>query len=59
MLLPLKHITRAKFRRTFDSVFATYQTMQNSIIKERLKFIKPDICIKPEIYDVRVLDFVA
>ena len=43
---------------TFDSVFTTYQTMQNSIIKERLKFIKPDICIKPEIYDVRVLDFV-
>ncbi len=43
---------------TFDSVFTTYQTMQNSIIKERLKYIKPDICIKPEIYDVRVLDFI-
>ena len=43
---------------TFDSVFTTYQTMQNSIIKERLKFLKPDIYIKPEIYDVRVFDFV-
>ena len=32
--------------------------MQNSIIKERLKFLKPDIYIKPEIYDVRVFDFV-
>lgn len=42
---------------TFDSVFTTYQTMQNSIIKERLKFLKPDIYIKPEIYDVRVFDF--
>lgn len=43
---------------TFDSVFTTYQTMQNSIIRERLKFLKPDIYIKPEIYDVRVFDFV-
>lgn len=43
---------------TFDSVFTTYQTMQNSIIKERLKYLKPDIYIKPEIYDVRVFDFV-
>lgn len=42
---------------TFESVFTTYQTMQNSIIKERLKFLKPDIYIKPEIYDVRVFDF--
>jgi len=42
---------------TFDSVFTTYQTMQNSIIKERLKFLTPDIYIKPEIYDVRVFDF--
>jgi len=42
---------------TFDSVFTTYQTMQNSIIRERLKFLKPDIYIRPEIYDVRVFDF--
>ena len=31
--------------------------MQNSIIRERLKFLKPDIYIRPEIYDVRVFDF--
>lgn len=43
---------------TFDSVFTTYQTMQNSIIKERLKFQKPDIYIKPQIYDVKVFDFI-
>jgi len=42
---------------TFDSVFTTYQTMQNSIIKERLKFLRPDIYIRPEIFDVRVFDF--
>jgi len=42
---------------TFDSVFTTYQTMQNSIIRERLKFLQPDIYIRPEIYDVRVFDF--
>lgn len=42
---------------TFDSVFTTYQIMQNSIIQEKLKFIKPDIYIKPKIYDVRVFDF--
>jgi len=42
---------------TFDSVFTTYQTMQNSIIRERLKFLKPDIYIRHEIYDVRVFDF--
>ncbi len=31
--------------------------MQNSIIKERLKFLRPDIYVKPEIFDVRVFDF--
>lgn len=42
---------------TFDSVFTTYQIMQNSIIQEKLKFGKPDIYIKPKIFDVRVFDF--
>ena len=42
---------------TFDSVFTTYQIMQQSIIKEKLKFAKPDIYIKPKISDVRVFDF--
>jgi len=42
---------------TFDSVFTTYQIMQNSIIQEKLKFGKPDIYIKPKIYNVRVFDF--
>jgi len=42
---------------TFESVFTTYQIMQNSINQQKMKFIKPDIYIKPEIYDVRVFDF--
>lgn len=43
--------------QTFDSIFTTYQTMQNSINQQKMKFIKPDIYIKPEILDVRVFDF--
>ncbi len=42
---------------TFESVFTTYQIMQNSISLQKLKFIHPDIYIRPEIKDVRVFDF--
>lgn len=42
---------------TFESVFTTYQIMQNSINQQKMKFIRPDIYIRPEIYDVRVFDF--
>ncbi|MBE0571010.1 MAG: patatin-like phospholipase family protein [Ignavibacteriaceae bacterium] len=54
----VKSQSEADIPPTFDSVFTTYQTMQNSIIKERLKFLRPDIYIRPEIYDVRVFDFI-
>jgi NTE family protein len=42
---------------TLDSVFSTFQIMQISIIREKLKHIKPDIYIKPEIKDIRLFDF--
>lgn len=42
---------------TFESVFTTYQIMQNSISQQKIKFINPDIYIRPEIYDIRVFDF--
>ncbi|MFZ0455375.1 MAG: patatin-like phospholipase family protein [Ignavibacteriaceae bacterium] len=42
---------------TFESIFTAYQMMQNSLNQQKLKFIKPDIYIRPEIYDVRVFDF--
>ena len=42
---------------TFESIFTAYQMMQNSLNQQKLKFLKPDIYILPEIYDVRVFDF--
>ncbi len=42
---------------TLDSVFSTFQIMQISIIREKLKHIKPDIYIKPEIKEIRLFDF--
>jgi len=42
---------------TFESIFTTYQIMQNSISQQKLKFISPDIYVRPEIYDMRVFDF--
>ena len=46
-----------KYPPTFESIFTAYQMMQNSLNQQKLKFIKPDIYIRPEIYDVRVFDF--
>jgi len=49
--------TGKEYPPTFESVFTTYQIMQNSINQQKMKFIKPHIYIRPEIYDVRVFDF--
>ena len=40
-----------------EAVFNTYQIMQKSIIREKLKTMTPDIYIEPNIVDVRVLAF--
>lgn len=50
--------TESEYPPTFESVFTAYQIMQNSIGQQKIKFIKPDIYIRPDIYDVRVFDFV-
>ncbi len=42
---------------TFESVFSTYQIMQHSISQQKIKFLEPDIYVRPEILDVRVFDF--
>lgn len=42
---------------TLDSVFSTFQIMQISLIQEKLKYLKPDIYIKPQIKDIRLFDF--
>lgn len=40
-----------------DAIFNTFQIMQKSIIREKLKAASPDIYIEPEITDIRVLEF--
>jgi NTE family protein len=40
-----------------EAVFNTYQIMEKTIIREKLKHRRPDIYIEPQIEDVRVLDF--
>jgi NTE family protein len=41
----------------YDSIMSAYQIMQNTIIAERLKFIKPDLYIKPRLANFGLLDF--
>ena len=41
----------------FDSVFNTFQIMQQSIVREKLVHKQPDIYIRPRISDVRALEF--
>jgi NTE family protein len=40
-----------------EAVFNTYQIMQKSIIREKLKIVAPDIYLEPNVVDVRVLEF--
>lgn len=49
--------TNSELPATLDSVFSTFQIMQISIIREKLKHIKPDIYIKPQIKGIRLFDF--
>lgn len=42
---------------SMDSLFNTFQIMQSSILTEKLKRMQPDIFVRPDIQDIRVLDF--
>ena len=42
---------------SMDSLFNTFQIMQSSILAEKLKRLQPDIFVRPDIQDVRVLEF--
>lgn len=42
---------------SLESIFNTFQIMQNSILSEKLKRLEPDIMVRPEIEGVRVLEF--
>ncbi len=41
----------------FDAVFNSIQIMQRSILEEKLKRTPPDILVRPDIVDVRIMDF--
>jgi NTE family protein len=41
----------------FETTFNTYQILQNSIIEEKLKNRPPHIYIRPELENIRVLEF--
>lgn len=42
---------------SLDSIFNTFQIMQSAIVGEKLKRQQPDFLVRPDIRDVRVLDF--
>jgi NTE family protein len=41
----------------FETVFNTYQILQDSIIKEKINYLPPHIYIRPDLENIRVLDF--
>lgn len=42
---------------SLESIFNTFQIMQNAILSEKLRRLQPDIMVRPEIEGVRVLEF--
>jgi len=40
-----------------DAIFNTFQIMEKSITRQKLRVVRPDIYIKPNISDVRILEF--
>lgn len=42
---------------TYEAIFNVFQIMQNSINEEKMKRRPPDIYVKPDIRDVRTLEF--
>jgi NTE family protein len=42
---------------SMDNIFNTFQIMQASILREKLKHGEPDFMVAPDIRDVRVMDF--
>jgi NTE family protein len=47
----------AEVPSSLDSIFNTFQIMQSAIVAEKLKRQQPDFLVRPDIRDVRVLDF--
>ncbi|WP_052507403.1 patatin-like phospholipase family protein [Desulfonatronovibrio magnus] len=40
-----------------DSLFNTFEIMQQAITAQKMKWLKPDLYIKPEVRDIRLLHF--
>lgn len=45
------------FPPSYEVLFSSFQIMQNSIVREKLKQSKPDILIKTEIKNIRIHEF--
>lgn len=52
-----KGINSKEIPNALDSLFAAFQIMQNSILKEKLKSSKPNIMLEIDIKDVRMFEF--
>ena len=40
-----------------DTIFATFEIMQESIMQQKLRIYSPDIYLRPEVVDVRLMQF--
>ena len=52
-----KGINSHQIPSALDSLFASFQIMQNSILSQKLKFSKPDLLIEVDIDNVRMFEF--
>jgi NTE family protein len=47
----------SRLPNVFDALFNSIQIMQRSILEEKLKRTPPDILVRPDVVDIRILDF--
>lgn len=40
-----------------ENIFSTFQIMQTSIVRSKMKTIKPDIFVQPQLQNIQLLDF--
>lgn len=49
--------SKPKAPNLFDNIMNSFDILQDSLIKYQMKINKPDIYVKPELLDVKILDF--
>nr|MDA3859747.1 patatin-like phospholipase family protein [Melioribacteraceae bacterium] len=52
-----KGISNSEIPNALDSLFASFQIMQNSILNQKLKLSKPDLLLEVDVKDVRMFEF--